>query len=197
MEDPNYPLALGNFFQTACVNAQLKLTPFFEYFYTNFGKVPDERGLTDQLLVEFKQTMGSSLKIYVSSQRAEGAHGSDYTLYFTTEQGQKRAVYLQAKSIKEDDSIDFTYENQLAPQYDLLAMSAMNHNEGGSKAIGGYIIYSGAVLMFIPVKDVIAGVEALHMQKVIASATINKRLCKHFASLKEKYPLINMYTMPL
>ncbi|PVF91586.1 hypothetical protein CPB86DRAFT_791938 [Serendipita vermifera] len=191
---------LKDAFQQGCDNAENKVTSFFRSYSNSIEEIPDERGLTDQVLLELKTAM-PTLTIERSTQQEEGYNGTDYTLRFATDMGQKRTLYLQAKSIKGNMLIDFTYKNTLGKQFHHILYMARGHNENPSLkdemslAIGGYIIYSGEILMFIPVEELVKRFDNAVAENNGQEAAANKSLAKYYWANRKKYPLINMYIM--
>ncbi|PVF96845.1 hypothetical protein CPB86DRAFT_874567 [Serendipita vermifera] len=197
-----YPPITQAAFNQACTNAQNKVALFFQEYGTKMGGIPDERGLTDQLLLELKKAM-PTLVIKAYTQAKEGYTGADYMIRFDAgSQGGKRALYIQAKSIKDNNTlIDFQYKNKLAEQSDLLRSRVEIHDEDkdekkeNSIGVGGYIVYSGSVLLFLSLNDLDSAKVKVDMNsnKGVSEDARWKEVVSNIWTKRADYSLERMY----
>jgi len=200
-----YPQTGTVTFQQALRTGAGIVSAFFRDFQDNFNmSVPDERGLTDRLLLEMKKA-GATVNFTRSSQAEEGQYGYDYSWKFTTAnkdtpvpQALKFAIYLQAKSYKPDPTpargpnavtADFTYKNANGRQMDLLnnKVAAAKAAAPDIRVFGGYILYSRTTVTFVPLPDVL---QAYAASTGVGETAKNRELSDKF--LAGNYPLDNI-----
>ncbi|PSR76159.1 hypothetical protein PHLCEN_2v8657 [Hermanssonia centrifuga] len=119
MADP-FPQVGNNEFTQGCELARNTLHPFFTLFYQSLNAVPDERGLTDQLLFQLTRKV-AAINVDRTTPKEESISGYDYSWRFRTKnlqtnQWEKRWIFLQAKIYKPEivsgqllNIADFTY----------------------------------------------------------------------------------------
>ncbi|PVF91587.1 hypothetical protein CPB86DRAFT_303566 [Serendipita vermifera] len=201
-EATRYPRIELAAFRQGCTNAQNKIAPHYQEYLTLMGGIPDERGLTNTFLLEFRKAM-PTLSINAYTQNKEGYTGADYMFRFDAGADGRRAVYIQAKCIKDNNTlIDFQYENKIAEQRDILTVRVETHNKdvvekvAQCKGVGGYIIYSGSTLLFVSLDDLARErfqVDAKNKGAGKSEDALWKEVVANIWNNRTTYPLERMY----
>ncbi|THG94454.1 hypothetical protein EW026_g7022 [Hermanssonia centrifuga] len=193
MADP-YPQIGSNEFAQGCELARNTLHPFFNLFYQSLHAVPDERGLTDQLLFQLTRKV-AAINVDRATTAVEAVSGYDYSWRFRTKnpqtnQWEKRWVFLQAKTYKPEtvggqvlNVADFTYKSGNNLQMNLLNTTITNTKAANPDVVvtGGYLVYGQNTVQFVPMADVLdaytkaqqAGLSPLLSNRQMSAAFLN------------------------
>ncbi|KAF7344119.1 hypothetical protein MVEN_01701700 [Mycena venus] len=189
------------------------ISKFFNEFQPVFEGAPDERGLTDQLLLAIaKKSSPGRIVLSRPSPQQEGQWGYDYLLKFSMRkntatpflQTENVAIYIQAKSFKTEifggvalEVADFTYTNTNGMQMDLLhaKVQAEKRADPSARIYGGYILYSKTDRnnMFLPLDDVRDAYQSTQ-RKAMTKDAANRAMSKEFIEARDRYLILSMPT---
>ncbi|THG94452.1 hypothetical protein EW026_g7021, partial [Hermanssonia centrifuga] len=208
MADP-FPQVGNNEFTQGCELARNTLHPFFTLFYQSLNAVPDERGLTDQLLFQLTRKV-AAINVDRTTPKEESVSGYDYSWRFRTKnlqtnQWEKRWIFLQAKIYKPEtvsgqllNVADFTYIKRGGDtlQMDLLNTTITNAKAAIPDAVvtGGYFLYGQNTVQFVPIADVLEKY-ALAQQTNLSPEMSNRQMSAFFMDAGEiHYNIQNILT---